>query len=257
MPIVSVLSHKGGVGKTSVVLGLAGAAMQQGLATLVVDLDPQGNASSILGPESPTATALDLFSRPGSKALHDAVTACAWESGPGEVDVVVSDPMLIKFDAWKEIGSISPRLTKSLEHSAGYDLVLIDCPPSLGTLAVEALAASDAALIVTEPTYFGVQGALRAADTFEEVKKHLNRRLKDVSVILNRVKSTADEHDYRARELSREFGKLVVKPSIPERIAVQQAEGAAIAVQKYGSAGSREISNIFETHLDKLLRRIG
>ncbi|MFZ9840676.1 MAG: ParA family protein, partial [Candidatus Nanopelagicales bacterium] len=123
--------------------------------------------------------------------------------------------------------------------------------------AVEALAASDAALIVTEPTYFGVQGALRAADTFEEVKKHLNRKLKDVSVILNRVKSTADEHDYRAKELSREFGKLVVKPTIPERIAVQQAEGAAIAVQKYGSAGSREISNIFETHLDKLLRRIG
>lgn len=257
MPIVSVLSHKGGVGKTSVVLGLAGAAMQRGLATLVVDLDPQGNASSILGPESPTASALDLFSRPGSKALHDAVTACAWESGPGEVDVVVSDPMLIKFDAWKEIRSISPRLSKSLEHSAGYDLVLIDCPPSLGTLAVEALATSDAALIVTEPTYFGVQGALRAADTFEEVKKNLNRKLKDVSVILNRVKSTADEHDYRAKELAREFGKLVVKPSIPERIAVQQAEGAAIAVQKYGSAGSREISNIFETHLDKLLRRIG
>jgi cellulose biosynthesis protein BcsQ len=256
MRIVSICSHKGGVGKTSVVLGLAGAAMSRGLATLVVDLDPQGNASSILGPESPTASALDLFARPGSKALHDAVTACSWESGPGEVDVVVSDPMLIKYDAWKEIKSVTPRLAKSLEHSAGYDLVLIDCPPSLGTLAVEALAASHGALIVTEPTYFGVQGALRAADTYEEVKKHLNRKLKDLGVIVNRSKSTAEEHDYRARELAREFGKLVIKPVIPERIAIQQAEGSAIAIQKYGSAGSREVAHLFDTHLTKLLNRV-
>jgi hypothetical protein len=86
MPIVSVLSLKGGVGKTSVVLGLAGAATVKGLATLVIDLDPQGNATSILAAQKPKKTAADVLAHPTLDTLHEALTACSWEVAPGEVD---------------------------------------------------------------------------------------------------------------------------------------------------------------------------
>ena len=149
MPIVSVLSLKGGVGKTSVVLGLAGAATIKGLATLVIDLDPQGNATSILAAHKPTATAADVLSHPTLATLHEALTPCAWEVAPGEVDVVPSSPDLIGYDAFRSDANFHPRLTKALSKLEGYDLVLIDCPPSLGALTRDALAASDLALIVS------------------------------------------------------------------------------------------------------------
>ena len=164
VPVVSVLSLKGGVGKTSVTLGLAGAATVRGLATLVIDLDPQGNATSILAAEEPTATAADLLANPTLANLHNSLTACAWEVAPGEVDVIASSPELIQHDAFKSAAAFKPRLARALEKLDGYDLVLIDCPPSLGTLTRDALAASDLAIIVATPTYFGLQGAERAAD---------------------------------------------------------------------------------------------
>ena len=254
MPIVSVLSLKGGVGKTSVVLGLAGAATVRGFATLVIDLDPQGNATSILASHAPTATAADVLAHPTLATLHEALTPCAWEVAPGEVDVVPSAPELITHDAYRSDGTFHPRLAKALSKLDGYDLVLIDCPPSLGSLTREALAASDLALVVSTPSYFGLQGAERAANEIEEIRKRHNPKLKLVGVLPNRVRSIADEHDFRIKELGQLFGRKVLRPAIPERIALQQAEGYGKPVQTIHTAGAREVSVIFDKHLDHLLR---
>ncbi len=254
MPIVSVLSLKGGVGKTSVVLGLAGAATVKGLATLVIDLDPQGNATSILAAHRPTATVADVLAHPTLETLHEALTPCAWEVAPGEVDVVPSSPGLISYDAFRNDAAFHPRLAKALSKLEGYDLVLIDCPPSLGALTREALAASDLALVVSTPSYFGLQGAERAAKEIEEIRKHHNPKLLLVGVLPNRVRSIADEHDFRIRELSELFGRKVLRPAIPERIALQQAEGYGKPVQTVHTTGAREVSAIFEKHLNHLLR---
>lgn len=254
MPIVSVLSLKGGVGKTSVVLGLAGAATVRGLATLVIDFDPQGNATSILAANTPTATAADVLSHPTLEMLHEALTPCAWEVAPGEVDVLPSSPELISHDAFRSDAAFHPRLAKALNRLEGYDLVLIDCPPSLGALTRDALAASDLALVVTTPSYFGLQGAERAAKEIEEIRKHHNPKLKLVGVLPNRVRSIADEHDFRIKELGELFGRQVLRPAIPERIALQQAEGYGKPVQTVHTAGAREVSAIFDKHLSHLLR---
>lgn len=254
MPIVSVLSLKGGVGKTSVVLGLAGAATVRGLATLVIDFDPQGNATSILAANTPTATAADVLAHPTLEMLHEALTPCAWEVAPGEVDVLPSSPELISHDAFRGDAAFHPRLAKALNRLEGYDLVLIDCPPSLGALTRDALAASDLALVVTTPSYFGLQGAERAAKEIEEIRKHHNPKLKLVGVLPNRVRSIADEHDFRIKELSELFGRQVLRPAIPERIALQQAEGFGKPVQTVHTAGAREVSAIFDKHLSHLLR---
>ena len=90
MAVVSVLSLKGGVGKTSVVLGLAGAATVRGLATLVVDLDPQGNATSLLKSHKTRTTVADVLGHPTRETVESALTPCDWEVAPGEVDVLPS-----------------------------------------------------------------------------------------------------------------------------------------------------------------------
>ncbi len=90
MPVVSIVSLKGGVGKTSVTLGLAGAATARGLASLVVDLDPQGNATSILRTHSSKTSVANVLGHPTKAEIEAALTPCDWEIGPGEVDVPFS-----------------------------------------------------------------------------------------------------------------------------------------------------------------------
>ena len=252
---MSVLSLKGGVGKTSVVLGLAGAAVARGLASLVVDLDPQGNATSILRTHKSRKTAADVLAHPTKAVIEEALTPCDWEMGPGEVDVLASHPNVIRFDSWTG-QAFRPKLARALQQLDGYDLVLIDCPPSLGALTREALAASDLALIVSTPSYFGAQGVERAVEEINEIKRTVNPDLALAGIVVNRVRSVAEEHQYRTNELSSIYGKSTLfKPFIPERIAVAQAEGYGQPVGMVKTAGGREVSDIFDGYLNALLKK--
>jgi chromosome partitioning protein len=254
VPTISVLSLKGGVGKTSVVLGLAAAAGSRGLATLVIDLDPQGNATSVLCARRPRLTVADVLAAPGD-GLDGVPARSTWSLSPGRVDVLAGSPDAIRFDAWTG-ATFRPRLARALKGLEGYDLVLIDCPPSLGALTREALAASDLGLVVTTPSYFGAQGVQRAVDEIAEIRRTANPGLRFGGIVLNRVRTPAEEHTYRAKELNEIYGrKTVLKPMIPERIAMQQAEGSGQPVHQLGSSGGREIADIFDTHLKKLLKR--
>ena len=251
---VSVIGLKGGVGKTSVTLGLAGAATVRGLATLVVDLDPQGNATSILATETPTATVADVIARPTVATLESALTACEWEVAPGEVDVLPADSGLVVHDAYKP-GQFTPRLVKALEFLEGYDLVLFDCPPSHGSLVREALAASDVAVVVSTPSYFGSQGVDRAVETIHSAQREINPNLQFGGIIVNRVRTVVEEHGYRTQELIEVHGtRSVVQPFIPERVAIQQAESHGQPVQTISTQGAREVRDIFDKHLDRLLK---
>ncbi len=255
MPIVSVLSLKGGVGKTSVVLGLAGAAVSRGLASLVVDLDPQGNATSILRTHKTKSTVADVLAHPTRATIEAALTPCEWEVGPGEVDVLAGHSNVIRFDSWTG-QAFRPKLAKALQQLDGYDLVLIDCPPSLGALTREALAASDLALVVTTPSYFGAQGVERAVEEIKEIQRTVNPDLKFAGIVVNRVRSVAEEHQYRSDELGTIYGKsTLMKPFIPDRIAVAQAEGFGQPVGMVKTAGGREVAEIFQGYLNQLLRK--
>lgn len=254
MAVVSVLSLKGGVGKTSVVLGLAGAATVRGLATLVVDLDPQANATSLLKSHTPRTTVADVLGHPTKDSVEGALTPCDWEVAPGEVDVLPGHASTIRFDAWTG-GPWRPKLARALAHLEGYDLVLIDCPPSLGALTREALAASDLALVVTTPSFFGAQGVERAMAEIDEVRKNHNPDLQLAGIVVNRVRSVAEEHQYREHELVEIYGRTtLMKPLMPERIAVQQAEGYGQPVQLVKTAGGREVAEIYDAYLSKLLK---
>ena len=252
---ISVLSLKGGVGKTSVALGLAGAAAKRGLKVLVIDLDPQGNATSILQARHGRTNAATVLAQPTAESLKAAVTKTAWSFKEGRVDVVGSDSDLIHFDAWTGKRNFAPKLARALRRLEGYDVVVIDCPPSLGALTREALAASRLAVVVTTPSYFGGQGAERAIDEINEIRTTVNPDLRFAGIVVNRMREKTEEHRYRKRELIAIHGPgAVLKPSIPERVALQQAESTGEPIVLVKSAGARDVAKAFDKQIARLIK---
>jgi chromosome partitioning protein len=260
--VLALLSLKGGVGKTTATLGLAGAALDRGLRTLVVDLDPQSNATVTLEPKRTTHVVADVLDDP--KCVTDAVAASAWSNGAaaadGVVDVLVGTEGTGRHDRPEPGTSRLGRLRAALERlerkrtDSPYDLVLVDCPPSLGQLTRSGLVAADRALLVTEPSRFAVAGVRRAFEAVQSERAVHNVDLQPLGVLVNRVRPRSTEHEFRTAELRELFGPLVLSPVLPDRSAVQQSQGAAVPVQRWATAGGREVSVAFDAILDRVLR---
>ena len=251
MTTVAVLSLKGGVGKTTCVLGLAGAAWARNLSVLVVDADPQANATAALDLPPHVFSLGDVLAdgRPG--IAKEAVVPSGW--GP-RLHAIPSEEALAHRNR-PEGPDSATRLRVSLTGVADrYDLVLIDCPPSLDELTRNALAAADGALVVTEPGFFALQGATRALAAVEAARDSLNLRLRPVGICVNRLRTQLSEHRYRLEELHMAFPDLIIDPPIPERSAVQQAQGASVPIQAWPSPGAREAVEAFDDVLDRVLR---
>jgi cellulose biosynthesis protein BcsQ len=236
--IIAALSLKGGVGKTSVVLGLAGAAADAHLRVLVVDLDPQANATSALDPSATPFTTSDVLFDGRDGVARDAIVPSGWDT---LIDVLPSERALEHRAESTGEGS-TLRLRRALAGVTDhYDIVLIDCPPSLGELTRNALFAATQALVVTEPSFFAVQGAEQALEAISIVAANGNPQLRIAGVVANRVRPTLPEHTYRMDELRAAFGDLVLG-GLPDRSAVQQAQGACVPVQQWTSNGAGDIS---------------
>jgi cellulose biosynthesis protein BcsQ len=246
--VVTVLNQKGGVGKTSVTLGLSSAALWAGHRVLVVDLDPQGSSTWVLGLDPATvevSTAEVLARVPAGKAI----VASAWGDG---VDVLPSSPRLQA----KEHGSPARLRTALAEVADDYDAVLIDCPPSLGNLTTSGLAAADHALIVVEPSALSLRGIGAVADVIDEVWDAHNPQLTLAGVVVNRVPAVSGEADRRYEELTRIVGKRAVwQPPVPQRVIVNQAIGERQPIHAYGSRAA-EVADAFDRLWAKLRRVI-
>jgi cellulose biosynthesis protein BcsQ len=134
----------------------------------------------------------------------------------------------------------------------GYGLVLIDAPPSMAGLTRNALAAAHYALVVSEPSLFALQGTQAALDAIDSVQAD-NLRLRCAGIVVNKLRAQSPEHRFRVQELGNAYGDLVLQPAIPDRIAVQQAEGACVPIQAWRSPGAREVSDALDDLLDQLL----
>ncbi|WP_019815461.1 ParA family protein, partial [Saccharomonospora saliphila] len=257
MHTVAVLSLKGGVGKTTVALGMASAALRRGARTLVGDLDPQGNATATLDPPLTDATLADVLDSPRLAVLDRAIAASGWSD---RLDVLVGSEDL---ELLNEPGPDAPRidgLARALDELRArpdgepYEIAILDCPPSLGRLTRSALLAADSALLVTEPTMYAVSGAQRALEAIDTVRSEHNPRLRPAGVLVNRLRVRSYEHQYRIEELRESFGRLVMPTAIPDRLVIQQAQGACTPIHEWGSPASREIALTFNMVLAKILR---
>lgn len=260
--VLSVSSLKGGVGKTTVTLGLASAAFARGLRTLVVDLDPQSDVSTGMDIDvTGHLNVADVLASPKEKIVRSAIAPSGWTRGrPGKVDVLIGSPSAINFDGPHPSIRDIWKLEEALAHvEADYDLVLIDCAPSLNALTRTAWAASDRVSIVTEPGLFSVAAADRALRAIEEIRRGLSPRLQPLGIIVNRLRSQSLEHQFRIKELRDMFGPLVLSPQLPERTSLQQAQGAAKPLHVWPGESAQEMARNFDQLLERVMRtaRIG
>ena len=251
-------SLKGGVGKTTVALGLASAAFSRGLRTLVVDLDPQSDVSTGMdvNPEH-HANIADVLEKP--KSVRSAIAPSGWNKHhEGAIDLLIGSPSAINFDgphpSIREIWKLEEALAVV---EADYDLVIIDCAPSLNALTRTAWAASDRVLVVTEPGLFAVSAADRALRAIEEVRRGVSPRLEPVGILINRTRPQSMEHQFRIKELKELFGSLVLSPQLPERTSLQQAQGAAKPVHLWPGEAAQEMAGYFDEVLDQVAASAG
>jgi len=254
--VLSISSLKGGVGKTTVTLGLASAAFSRGLRTLVVDLDPQSDVSTGMDVAANTeANIADVLQDPKEKIVRKAIVGSGWmKQHEGKMDVLIGSPSAINFDGPHPSIREVWKLEEALAHiEAEYDLVLIDCAPSLNALTRTAWAASDRVLVVTEPGLFSVAAADRALRAIEEIRRGLSPRLQPLGIIVNRVRPESMEHQFRINEMREMFGDLVLDPQLPERTTLQQAQGAAKPVHAWPGETAQEMARNFDAILDAVM----
>lgn len=257
MFVLSISSLKGGVGKTTVTLGLASAAFARGISTLVVDADPQADVSTGLNVDiTGKGSIADVLASAKPKNVTNAIASSKWADGlNNRLDVLIGSPAAISFDVPRPTIQDIWKLEEALASVEDrYDLVLIDSSPSLNALTRTAWAASDRVLIVTEPGLFSVAAADRSLRAIDELRRIVSPRLQPLGILVNRVRPQSVEHQFRIKELEELFGPLVLSPKLPERTSIQQAQGSAKPLHVWPGESAQEMAGYFDKLLDRVIR---
>lgn len=255
MTVVALVNQKGGVGKTTVTLGLAALAARRGQSVVVVDLDPQANATSGMAVWGATSTVDDALAADRDGSLGPVIVDAGWD--PSEFDVL---PRLAPSSA--ELAQREPQLSTDpigaqsrLQRAligVEADLVLIDCPPSLGLLTVNGLFAADRAVVVTEPGAWAMDGVAQILRNIDRIAERRGGAPVVSGVVVNRLARTRDAR-YWDGQLVEAYPDLVIRPAIAQRAAITESSAQSLPITAMSRAGSAYAIAEFELVLDQIL----
>jgi chromosome partitioning protein len=225
--VYAFANQKGGVGKTTTAINLAACLAEAGERALVVDLDPQANATSGLGMRANGTSTYDLLDGAPLAELAKPTRFANLYLVPSRPELAGAAVELARRDDGDRY------LAESLAHADGFDFVLLDCPPSLGPLTVNALAASDRVVVPVQTEYYALEGLAQLVQSINLVKARLNPRLSIAGVLLTmadlRTRLSADVE----AEVRRHFGDLVFTAVVPRSVRVAEAPSHGLPVTHY------------------------
>ncbi len=244
--ILTVANQKGGVGKTTTTVNVAAALAMHGLRVLVIDLDPQGNASTALAVPhhagEPSVYEVLVEGEPLSSAVHAVEAIAGLDCVPATIDLAGAEIELVSLVARES--RLQRALTALLRdsESAGrrYDYVFVDCPPSLGLLTINAFVAAQEVFIPIQCEYYALEGLGQLMRNVELIQSHLNPDLAVSTIVLTMYDGRTRLAAQVADEVRKHFGGLVLDTAIPRSVRVSEAPSYSQTVLTYdpGSSGA-------------------
>ena len=254
--IISVINQKGGVGKTTTVINLAAGLSMKGKKILVIDLDPQGNATTGLGLSNSDKSDKTIYSvLNGNKKISEVIQSTKFENlnlitsnvDLSGLEVETAGDSRRAFKLKDELGSILN------DSRVSYDYILIDCPPSLSLLTIMALVASDALVVPLQTEFFALEGLTQLMKTIQRIKSNLNPELSIRGILLtmyDRRNRLSGEVEKEARNY---FKEKVYQTMVPRNVRLSEAPSHGVPVLIYDNncPGSKSYFNFTEEFLNQ------
>ena len=264
MPTIAVLSMKGGVGKTTTTVNIAAALALSGKSVLVVDLDPQGNASTALGIEHTEGTPNVYDVLTGERPFETIVLECPDIAGlsgaPATIDLAGAEIELVAGEGreYRLRRAVDGYLASLNARGAACDYVLIDCPPSLGLLTLNGLVAAREVLLPIQCEYYALEGLSQLLRTVDRVSSHLNPDLRVSAIVLTMYDGRTRLASQVVHEVRTHFGERVLDTVVPRSVRVSEAPSYGQTVLTYdanspGSLAYREVAE----QLDSIHSELG